>query len=139
MARRPPIMHPAARRIESLLGLKPYSLTGVERRRNGDFALMLHTQKLGDHWPRVLRIPAKRVFGYQQQSPYVRERDVRARRKASDRRFALWLMWKVDVDAPIIERALWRREYEAVEELRDAILELAGPDFVVFGWWRRAA
>ena len=139
MPRRQPLYHPEARTIEHLLGLKPYSLTGVERRRNGDFALMFRTQKLGDQWPRVLRIPARRVFGYQPTSPDVRERDIRARRKANDRRFAQWLMWRLAVDAPIVERALWKRDLTAVDELREAILTLAGPDFVVFGWYRRAA
>ena len=139
MARRPPIYHPAARTIEHLLGLNRYSLTGVERRTNGDFALRFRTQRVGDRYPRVLRIPAQRVFGYQQRSPLVRDRDVRARRRANARRFALWLMWRINVDAPLIERALWKHEWSAVDELRDAILTLAGPDFVVFGWWKRAA
>lgn len=139
MARRPPLMHPAAREIEQLLGLRRYSLVRVDRRANGDFALEFHTQKVGDRWPRVLRIPARRVFGYQQRSPFARDRDVRARQRANARRFALWLMWRINVNAPLIERALWQHDLTAVDELRDAILTLAGPDFVVFGWWSRAA
>lgn len=139
MARRNPLMSPDARTIEHLIGLRKFSLTGVGRRANGDFALTFKTQRVGDVYVRTLRIPARRVFGYQQRSSLVSDRDVRARRKANARRMAQWLMWKLDVDAPIVERALWGRDLSAVEELRDAVLRLAGPDFVVFGWWRRAA
>ena len=136
--RRPPLHGRDARLIEYLLGLRPFSLTGVQRRRNGDFALMFRTQRVGDRWPRVLRIPARRVFGYQQHSPLARDRDVRARRRANSRRFAVWLMWRLDVHAPIVNRALWRGDLSAVDELRDAILRLTPPDYVVLVW-RRAA
>ena len=65
-----------ARTVEHLIGLDRFSLRAVERRANGDFALVFkkpaRRRPLGPAW--VLRIPAKRVFGYQQRSPYVRDR-----------------------------------------------------------------
>ncbi len=137
-AGRDPVYSPSARTIEHLLALKPYSLTGVERRRNGDFALTLHGQQVADRWTRVLRMPAKRVFGYQQRSPHVRDRDVRAQRKANSRRMALWVFDHVGYDCPLVERALWERDLTAVDELRAAILALCPPDYVVLVWRRTA-
>ena len=129
MRHRPP-MNADARLIEELLGLERFSLRGVERRANGDFAVTFRTQRLGNGYPRVLRIPAKRVLGYCQRSPTARPSDVAARRKASDRRFAYWLMSRVGHDAPVVRRAVFARDLAAVDELREAILALA-PIFVL--------
>jgi hypothetical protein len=126
-----PLPGPDARRVEQLLGLQPYSLRGVERRRNGDYALKFRTQRVGDAWPRVLRIPAKRVHGYRQRSAHVRPRDARARVRANQRRFAYWLMWKLGIDAPIVQRAIYQHDLTAIDELRRAILALSPPDYVV--------
>ena len=86
----------------------------------------------------LLRIPAKRVFGYQQRSPHVRDRDVRAQRKANARRFAFWVFDHVGYDCPFVERALWDRDLTAVHELRQAIVSLCPPDYVVLVWRRTA-
>jgi len=128
-----------ARLVEYLLGLEGDSLRAVERRRNGDFALRFKYQRVGYRSVRVLRLSARRVFGYEQRSPYALERDVRARRRANARRFAIWLMWRIDHRAPIVNIALSKGELDAVDELRDAILRLAGPDYVVLVWERRRA
>ena len=135
MARRQPLHGQDARTIEHLLGLRRWSLTAVERRRNGDFALLFRTQKVGDRYPRVLRLPARRVFGYQQRSPHARERDIRARHKANARRFALWTFDHVGYDCPLVQRA-WDGDLAVVDELRDAILRCCPPDYaiVVWGW-----
>jgi hypothetical protein len=138
MAPRGPLMSVHARTIEDLLGLDRYSLRGVERRANGDFALMFRTQRVGDSWPRVLRIPAKRVFGYMQRSPVATDRDVRARRQANARRMALWLFDRVGPNCPVVARALWDSDLTGVDELRAAILALVPPDYVLFLWTRAA-
>jgi hypothetical protein len=122
-----------ARLVEHLLGLEPNTLRGVERRRNGDFALQFKTQRVGYRWLRTLRIPQRRLFGYQQGVPHVSERDVHARRRANGRRFAIWLMCNVDVHAPVVHRAVHGDE-TAIDELREAILMLTAPDRVVLLW-----
>jgi hypothetical protein len=122
-----------ARVVETLIGLAPNSLRAVERRANGDVALIFRQQILGDRYRsrRVLRIPRRRLLGYVQRSPHARERDVRARRRANSRRFAWWLDARLSLEAPVIRSALWRRDLEPIEELRAAILRLAGPDYYV--------
>ena len=126
-----PSMNAYARRIEELLGLERFSLRTVERRANGDYALTFREQALDRRYRRVLRIGRKRVLGYEQRSPHARPRDVAARRKASDRRFAMWLMSRVGLDAPVVRRALIERDLSAIDELREAILALAGADIFV--------
>ena len=76
-----------ARTVERLLGLEARSLHAVERRANGDFVLCFKHQCLDHRWRRTLRIPARRVAGYQRRYPGFAppERDVRARRKRNAR------------------------------------------------------
>jgi hypothetical protein len=126
MTQPPPLAHPAARTVEQLLGLRPGSLTGIERRANGDFALTFDTQPVDRHYCRVLRIPARRVFGYRQRPRhFATVRAVRAGRRENSRRFARWLIWRVGVTAPIVDRAVSNGDLSAVDELRAAILALA--------------
>ena len=132
-----PLTGPNARQLEQLLGLEAWSLRKVARRANGDYALEFRTQKVGRHWTRVLRIPAKRVHGYQQLSPTARPRDVAYRADQNRRRFAIWLEQRgIAWTAPVIERACWGRDLAAVDELRAAILLAAAPplDVIPYGW-----
>jgi hypothetical protein len=122
--------------IADLLGLPPVAVRAVERRTNGDYAIVLRQPRPGSYaaqamprwtWSRrALRIPRTRVEGYWQRSPWARERDVRARRRANAKRFALWLLWRLDPAAPVVERAIRGGDLEAVDELRPAILGAAG-------------
>jgi hypothetical protein len=120
-------------RIERLLGLPSLAVRNVERRRNGDFAVMLSHRRGGAGMPRwtwrrrALRIPARRVEGYRPATPDVRPRDVRARRRQNARRFAWWLLGRLDFDTPVVERALFAGDVEAIDELREAI-RAACPD-----------
>src|SRR5262249_32272128 len=118
---------------EQLLGLRMYSLLAVERRANGDFALRIRAQRVGDHYPRVIRIPAKRVFGYCQRSPFASDRDIRARVKVNQRRMVLWCFDRFGYRCPLVPRA-WDGDLETVDEFRAAILSLCPPDYVVFVW-----
>jgi hypothetical protein len=82
--------------IADLLGLPPVAVRAVERRTNGDYAIVLRQPRAGNYaaqamprwtWSRrALRIPRTRVEGYRQRSPWARERDVRARRRANAKR-----------------------------------------------------
>jgi hypothetical protein len=130
----------AARRIEQLLALEPGSLHGIDRRaRDGAFVLRFDPQRLtrSGGYRRQLRIPARRVFGYRQVSATARPRDVRARRKANAERFWMWLLWRVDPYAPILDRP---GHLDAIEELRRLILELTPPDaLLVIPMWRAPA
>ena len=47
-------------------------------------------------------------------------------------------MWRLDTNAPIVERALWDRDLTAVDEMREAILRLVPPDYVILVWGRAA-
>jgi len=125
-------------RIERLLGLPPLGVRAVERRRDGSYAIELH--RLGssaalDHgvprWAtskRVLRIPHRRVEGYRPSSPHVTPHDQRARRKANARRFAWWLLWRLGHDAPVVDRAIFRHDLAAIDELRAALIAAAPPE-----------
>jgi hypothetical protein len=132
-----PLPGAGARLVEHLVGLQPNTLRAVERRADGAFVLKFKTQRLNGSYPRMLRIPAKKIFGYEQRSPRVRERDLRARHRQNARKFAMWLMWKVGIDAPVVHRVIFERDPAAVDELREAILTLAGPDYVILVWERR--
>ena len=118
--------------IADLIGVPRLAVRGVERRANGAYAILLRAA--GDPMPswalgrRVLRIPRRRVEGYRPSSPYVRPRDQRARRKQNAHRMAIWLLFRLDADAPVVERALWHGDLEPVEELRAAILAAAPPE-----------
>jgi hypothetical protein len=117
--------------------LPRFTVRAVERRANGDYAILIRRPRAGSHaalamprWTwgrRVLRIPARRVEGYRPRSPYVRPRDARARRKQNAWRMALWLAFKTDFDAPAARRAL-DGDLEAIAELRAAILGAAPPE-----------
>jgi hypothetical protein len=52
---------PKARRVEQLLALERYSLRAIERRADGDYALVLWTQKIGRAHVRALRLTEHRV------------------------------------------------------------------------------
>jgi hypothetical protein len=135
MTRHEPLYGREARELEALLGLRPYSLRAVERRANGDFAIRFKAQLVGDRGRRVLRIPARLAFGYVQRSPSARPRDVRYRRRAADRKFALWLMRRLDYSAPIL-RAIYDHDLDVIEELRELMFALTPPDYVVAVWQR---
>jgi hypothetical protein len=123
--------------IADLLGLPHPAVAGVERRANGDYAILIRRPRPGSmavqlmpRWTwsrRVLRIPERRVHGYRQRSPRVTPRDLRARRKANAKRFAWWLRW-IDLDMPVARRALLENDLDAVDELRTAILAAAPPE-----------
>lgn len=118
-----------ARTVEQLLGLEARSLHAVERRANGDFVLCFKHQCLDRRWRRTLRIPARRVAGYQPRYPgfVPPERDVRARRKRNAQSFAFWLTWRVDHGAPVARCAFSEDCLAAIDELRAAIVALAPP------------
>jgi hypothetical protein len=122
MPPRRPLTGPHARQLETLLGLEPWSLRAVGRRTNGDYALELRGQRVGRHWARVLRIPAKRVHGYHRRSATARPCDVRYRHRKNARSFAFWLADRHGWDVPVVRAAIWERDLEAVDELRAAIL-----------------
>jgi hypothetical protein len=127
----PPLaLAPAERRLEQLLGLRAGTFQRVDRARDGAFVIRFAYQPIGGRWSSRLRIPWRRVAGYRQRSPYVRPRDVRARRKANARRTWLWLMWKISLDAPI-SRASYDDSPELIDELRRLILELTPPDLIL--------
>jgi hypothetical protein len=136
VTRRPPLYRREARTIEHLIGLRPCSLLAVERRANGDYALIIRGQLVGGRWRRVIRLPAKRVEGYRPRSATVRPRDVRARRRANARRTALWLMNIVDV-APVVERVFFGDHWETLDELRYAVQSLGGDPSIgdQVEWW----
>jgi hypothetical protein len=123
--------------IADLLGLPHPAVAGVERRANGDYAILIRRPRPGSmavqlmpRWTwgrRVLRIPERRVHGYRQRSPWVAPREVRARRKANAKRFAWWLWW-IDLDMPVARRALLENDLHAVAELRAAIRAAAPPE-----------
>ncbi len=102
--RRPPIPGPDARHVEHLLGLAPWSLLDIERRVNGDFALRIRGQLVAGRYRWVLRIPRRRIIGYQHLQP-TRPRIARYRQRENARRTAWWLWDLVGGDAPIITRA----------------------------------
>lgn len=127
---RPSLRGPAARRIERLLGLRPYSLLAVERRANGDYGLRFRSQRVGDRSLYALRLSRKRVQGYGQVSATARPQGVAYRRRRNALAFSRWLWWRVDPDAPAAS-AWMTGDPGPVDELRAAILELATPDLVV--------
>jgi hypothetical protein len=120
--------------IADLLGLPRLAVRAVEHRANGDYALVLSHRRGGSEMPRwtwsrrVLRIPRRRVEGYRPRTPYVRPRDARARRKQNAWHMALWLLGRLDASTPVVARALWGGELEAINELRAAILAAASPE-----------
>ena len=138
MPRREPIYGNAARTIEELIGLKPYSLTSVERRANGCVALTFRQQVIDRRSCRVLRIPFKRLIGYEPRSSTSRPSDQRHRRRLGQKRFSWWLADEIGITAPVVARALFDRDLSGIEELRGAVLSLLPPDVVILGW-RRAA
>jgi hypothetical protein len=118
------------RAVADLLGLPRRMVRAVERRKNGDFAVSLSLR--GVRWSevppglrgrRVLRLPRRRVEGYRPRGP-VRPRDARARAKQNAWRFALWLGWRVDLDAPVVRRA-FVGDLGGVAALREAIQRAA--------------
>jgi hypothetical protein len=121
------------RAIAALLGLPPVAVRAVERRANGDYAIVIRSPRPGSgaalampRWTwrrRVLRFPRRRVEGYRPRGP-VRPRDARARRKANQRRFAVRLVL-LDPWLPVVERAL-AGDLAAIDELRAAIRAAAG-------------
>ena len=122
--------------IEQLFGLPPWTVRTVERRGNGDYAIVLDAGRiwrlvaLGQitcahvRWlrgRRVIRLSRKRIHGHQPRSPDARPRDRRARRRANQRRFAISIMCE-NPRAPLVDRALHDGDLGAVDELRAAIV-----------------
>ena len=127
------LVGPRARRLEQLLGLRPYSVRAVERRSGGDITIKFREQLVGDGYRsrRTLRIPARRVQGYRPHSSLSRASDRRARARVNARRMAWWLEARLGFDCPVVARAVYDRDYGGIEELRAILRSFLGPDFVV--------
>jgi len=124
--------------IEQALGLPRHSVAAVERRANGDYAIVLDAARIRRHvalrriryhevrWlagRRVLRLPRKRVHGYRPNSPAAAPRDLRARRRANQRRFALRLMMEWSPWLPIVDAALMEHgDLGVIDDFRAAII-----------------
>lgn len=126
-ARTQPLAGTSARDVERLLGVEADSLISVELKQTSTgshYALKFdQAQRFGGAWRRTLRIPAKRVRGYEQRSPRVRPSDVRYRAEQNRRRFWFWLLFALPIDAPIVAAAA--DDPRVIDEFRAAILVLA--------------
>ena len=121
-----PLIGVHVRELEALLGLRAWSLRGVDRASDGAYRLTFRQQPFAGCSRRTFRIPQRRVSGYRQRSPTARPRDVRYRAHHNRRRFAVWLAAAVGWAAPVVERARWGRDLTAIDELRAAVVLAAG-------------
>ena len=115
--------------IEDCLGLPRWTVTDC--RASGQRRLRHHLAPAADRQHplgrdaslasgrRVLRLPCKRVRGYQPTTPDVRPRDRRAREKWSAWRFMQWAMFRFHYDLPLVRRAL-DGDLSGVEQFRAA-------------------
>lgn len=124
-----PLAGEHARTIERLIGAGAGTLLSVEHRQNTSgsrYVLKFSGPPLrfGGRWSNRLRIPARRIHGYQQRSPTALPRDVRARARQNKRRFWFWLLSQLPVSAPVIADSSYD-DLAAIDEFRTAILILA--------------
>ena len=130
MAALRPLPGPNARQLEVLLALAPWSLRKVDRAAGGAYRLSFRGQKIGNQYgKRTLRIPSRRIHGYQPRSP-VDEPTRRARARLNKRSFSRWIWWRVSMDCPAAVGAFGARAFEpgaldAIDELRALLILLA--------------
>ena len=121
------------RAIEAGLGLPRGVVRAVERRANGDFALVLKRPRPGSlpdlSWPwpilgrRVLRVSRRAVYG-------------KTRRwRSRNRPFREWAENTLGYRSPAARFERMDRDDEVLDELRRAILR-AAPQVEADRWWR---
>jgi hypothetical protein len=128
----PPLDSEHARDIEYLLGIEPGNhLVSVELKQNSTGARYVlkfdRPERFGGGWTSQLKIPAKRIRGYEPRTANPSPQRVHDGAQSSRRSFARWFSWKVDHRAPFNRIAVFSYppDYRVVDDLRAAVLILA--------------